>query len=410
MKRLAVGSVDLWRWVVKEHKMDYSYSKDGLNFMHLAAGYADTVLLEELKAGGASITELDSNDISPLFVACGLGNREAICWFMENGAREGSESKRDPILYAIRERAPESVSCLIEYGVNVNRDELAGVSPIMYAAGLREKEITETLLSAGAVWNFESRYSDACLRDAVRMDSPKLLEGLLEQGLDIDHRILGEARLWEVAKFYGSEKTLAFIEERQGPNEAKLVTKRPEVAQRTNIEYPFELQEKYGDIDAIVRLGIMNSGRVGMIEVDDGVPSEIEELVEENLLTWVFRPLEFEDADTVGVVKFKFPLKMSIQEKDVIEVGKVHELPRAIYQVEPYYPYLMKQFGVKGYVNLEWVIDKEGVVRFPKVVKSSHRDFEEPAIASIRLSRWRPAKIDGVPVNVRVTQRMDFNP
>jgi hypothetical protein len=47
---------------------------------------------------------------------------------------------------------------------------------------------------------------------------------------------------------------------------------------------------------------------------------------------------------------------------------------------------------------------------FSGVIKSFDKDFEVPAIESIKQSRWQTAKKNGVPVSVRLVQRMDFNP
>jgi hypothetical protein len=47
---------------------------------------------------------------------------------------------------------------------------------------------------------------------------------------------------------------------------------------------------------------------------------------------------------------------------------------------------------------------------FSGVIKSFDKDFEVPAIESIKQSMWQPAKKNGVPVSVRLVQRMDFNP
>jgi TonB family protein len=104
--------------------------------------------------------------------------------------------------------------------------------------------------------------------------------------------------------------------------------------------------------------------------------------------------------------------KISESENDteVFNLRSVDKLPRAIFQVDPNYPYSLKQAKVGGYVKLEWIIDESGKVLRPKVLESSNPGFNQPAIESILKSKWAPAKKNGKPVAVKVIQRMDFNP
>jgi TonB family protein len=412
---LASECVDLSRWVQEKYNVKGSFSDNGLNFIHAAAAYADTELLEALKADGASLTEKTDQGLTPLLIACGVGNREAICWLMENGGGVVESEGRDPIMYAISEGINESVSCLVDYGVDVNREEKEGVSPLMYACITGEKKIAETLLGAGAVWLFSSKYSDTSLRSLVRLNSPKLMKGLFKQGLSIEHKLFGLVGLYEIAEFYGADSLTQLLREGRSNTNSKLlsgkvVKTRPQIARRTELEYPFNLQEKYGDLDVVLKVGITDRGLVAAVQVDDETPKEVSNLVERSIMSWKFQPLDSGDDESLSVIKFKLPLRMSIREKDIFALNQVDDMPRAIYQVEPNYPYALKMMGKSGYVELEWIIDREGVVRFPKAIESSDKAFEDPAVEAIKQSRWAPAKVNGIPIAVKVKQRMDFKP
>ena len=95
---------------------------------------------------------------------------------------------------------------------------------------------------------------------------------------------------------------------------------------------------------------------------------------------------------------------------EISDLRDVDQLPRAIFQVDPNYPYSLKQARIGGYVKLEWIIDEMGNVLRPRVLESSNLEFNQPAIASILESKWSPAQKDSKPVAVKVIQRMDFNP
>lgn len=407
--------VELARWVMSEYKVDGSFSSDGVNYLHACAPYADTPLLESLHSAGASLTEVSKDDTTPLHIACGTGNREAICWFMENGGRPDEANSNDPILYAIKQRVQESVSCLIDYGVNVNKEHQEGMSALMFACVLGERAIAEILLDAGAVWTFDGKFSDYCLNHLIRLDSPKLLRGLVDQGLSLDYKLYERARLFDIADFYEAENILELLKSEFPGAESRLLqakdlSSKPEIVRRTSIDYPFELQEKYGDVDVQLKLGISSEGPVCAVEVDEEVPKELRDRIESSLATWEFKPLDSEVEDSLVVVKFKLPLRMSIRPKDVFSLRDVNEMPRPIHQVDPNYPFELKMAGVSGFVRLGWVLDAQGVVRYPKAIESSDPAFEGPAIEAIKASIWQPAKLNGVPVAVRVTQRMEFNP
>ncbi len=100
----------------------------------------------------------------------------------------------------------------------------------------------------------------------------------------------------------------------------------------------------------------------------------------------------------------------ALGDMEIFDLRDVDKLPRALFQVDPNYPYSLKQAKIGGWVQLEWVIDDTGKVLRPRVVKSSHREFNQPAIESVMRSKWSPAQKGGKAVAVRVTQRMDFNP
>jgi len=59
--------------------------------------------------------------------------------------------------------------------------------------------------------------------------------------------------------------------------------------------------------------------------------------------------------------------------------------------------------------NIKWgYIDEKGNVINGTVVKSTHKDFEEPALEAVKGWKFRPAKKEGVAVKVRVTAPLRF--
>ena len=83
--------------------------------------------------------------------------------------------------------------------------------------------------------------------------------------------------------------------------------------------------------------------------------------------------------------------------------------PVAISQPPPVYPAMLRLFGAEGEVTLRFIVDQNGQVRVPEVLKSTRTEFEEPAIAAVSQWQFKPGRKKGRPVNTRVDITLNFN-
>ncbi len=88
---------------------------------------------------------------------------------------------------------------------------------------------------------------------------------------------------------------------------------------------------------------------------------------------------------------------------------KVDENPLPLKTPPPDYPVELRRQGISGLVAVVIVIDEDGKVIEAEVSKSSDPGFEESALAAVRKWRFKPAKVEGAAVKVRVTLPMKFN-
>lgn len=73
------------------------------------------------------------------------------------------------------------------------------------------------------------------------------------------------------------------------------------------------------------------------------------------------------------------------------------------------YPQSAVERGVSGRVLVEFTVDHEGKVKDVEVIKSLDNELDDAALKTIEASPdWRPAKIDGKPVPVRITLPVEF--
>lgn len=84
--------------------------------------------------------------------------------------------------------------------------------------------------------------------------------------------------------------------------------------------------------------------------------------------------------------------------------------PKPLKREPPLYPLNMRLAGLAGKVMVEFVIDTQGQVQNPVVVRSNNPWFERPAIEAILKWSFKPAEMDGRKVNVRAMQQLEFDP
>lgn len=76
----------------------------------------------------------------------------------------------------------------------------------------------------------------------------------------------------------------------------------------------------------------------------------------------------------------------------------------------PVHPDILRQAGIEGRVRVAFVVDTTGGVEptSVRVLSSSHRLFERPALAAAARCRFSPGRVAGRLVRVRMQQAVDF--
>jgi len=89
--------------------------------------------------------------------------------------------------------------------------------------------------------------------------------------------------------------------------------------------------------------------------------------------------------------------------------SKVDESPIPVKTPPPKYPDALRRDGISGVVAVAVVIDETGGVIDATVSKSSHMAFERPSLDALKSWKFKPARVAGNAVKVRVTVPMRFN-
>lgn len=84
------------------------------------------------------------------------------------------------------------------------------------------------------------------------------------------------------------------------------------------------------------------------------------------------------------------------------------EPPVPVRTVPPVFPDEMRRQGTSGVVTVSILIDEKGNVQEPKIVKTSHDAFSQPAIDALAKWKFKPAKQAGEAVAMRVSIPIQF--
>ena len=95
--------------------------------------------------------------------------------------------------------------------------------------------------------------------------------------------------------------------------------------------------------------------------------------------------------------------------KDLFDINNLDQRPVARVQPGPQYPYEMSRAGISGEVVVEFIINSNGDVIDTRIVRSSHREFEVPAMQAVQKWKFKAGRKGGRPVNVRASQLIEFN-
>lgn len=83
-------------------------------------------------------------------------------------------------------------------------------------------------------------------------------------------------------------------------------------------------------------------------------------------------------------------------------VAAVREMPSVVGDSVAEYPAEARRLGVQGKVVLEVVVDEEGKVARARVLRPLHPLLDEAALRAAKGLRFRPGRVDGRPVRVKI--------
>ncbi len=83
--------------------------------------------------------------------------------------------------------------------------------------------------------------------------------------------------------------------------------------------------------------------------------------------------------------------------------------PRVVRQERPIYPFALRKSGIVGEVLVGFVVDTKGDVVNAIAIRSNSPGFNEAAVQAVRKWKFKPAMVDGRPVNTRMSVPIVFS-
>jgi protein TonB len=93
----------------------------------------------------------------------------------------------------------------------------------------------------------------------------------------------------------------------------------------------------------------------------------------------------------------------------IFDISQLDQIPQATVQGRPLYPFEMRRAGITGTVTVEFIVQKNGVVRDAFPLKSTQREFEAEAVKAVMKWRFKPGKRGGADVDTRMRVDIVFS-
>jgi len=108
-------------------------------------------------------------------------------------------------------------------------------------------------------------------------------------------------------------------------------------------------------------------------------------------------------------VDWQVPARSGNGDRDAaIDWIKLDRPPRARVQPAPVYPANLRSAGIEGTVTIEFLVDKEGNVCSPVVLRASHPDFIDPALRAVARWKFEPGQSAGRRVRFKMSVPLVF--
>jgi TonB family protein len=195
-----------------------------------------------------------------------------------------------------------------------------------------------------------------------------------------------------------------------------------EVAKVSQPDYPLEAAAKRLQGKVLIKMHILETGDVERTEIVSGEPI-LAQAAADAMKSWKFKPF-IKDGKPVRVstsLPYTFSLKgyfpegcAAVESAEAYNAAHHPQVPQKVmegaltHRVAPEYPLQARLRHLQGTVLLYAVIGEDGKIRDLKALCGAP-EFIPACLEAIRQWRYRPYLVDGVPVEVQTTIKVQFH-
>ncbi len=93
----------------------------------------------------------------------------------------------------------------------------------------------------------------------------------------------------------------------------------------------------------------------------------------------------------------------------ILSAKELDKAPFPVRQDPPGFPFALQSDNLSGKAEVEFVVDREGRVLFPRIVSASHEDFGWAAASAVSRWRYQPPVKGGAKVDARMSVVINFD-
>jgi TonB family protein len=207
------------------------------------------------------------------------------------------------------------------------------------------------------------------------------------------------------------------------PKSEDYFTKAPVALILVDPVYPAELRQRGVTGKARASFSIDQEGRVVNVAILEATEPAFGEALGAAVTAWAFQPLyhEGEKVFTDFFINWEFgpppegspdERLLSLQASGVKPVGaaQLDKVPGVLFRRQPVYPAALLASRTAGQADVEVMIDHDGKVCLPRVVKATAPEFGWAAATAVSQWYFETPRKGGEPVDVRVVIPLVFKP
>lgn len=179
------------------------------SLLHLAVMKNDSATVQYLLGKGASPDRKGSQGRTPLFMAVEKGNAKIAELLLKKGADANTfDNSGRNIMHVLASgrNTGKTITAFSGYGININKTDNTGKTPLMTAVSEKRWENVKPLVDAGASFRFTDLTGKTLLVMAMESKNTSLALYLIEKGIDIKQKnTSGRTALHTAISFRGKD-------------------------------------------------------------------------------------------------------------------------------------------------------------------------------------------------------------